>query len=141
MIIKGRFIGNAPYFVAHLQSTHFQGITWLLVDTGASRTTLLDYDVRQLRVPPQALHPIPMLTGIGGSVPSFLVRDVEIALASDSGMVVLQQDLYAVQHDLNQLSSEQVRQILRLPSVLGRDVISHFRFTYDYQARIVQLER
>ena len=33
MIIRGRFIGDAPYFAVHLRSAYFQGLVWLLVDT------------------------------------------------------------------------------------------------------------
>jgi hypothetical protein len=34
MIIRGRFIGDAPYFAVHLRSAYFQGLVWLLADTG-----------------------------------------------------------------------------------------------------------
>ncbi|MBI3329852.1 MAG: hypothetical protein HYZ81_24485 [Nitrospinae bacterium] len=57
MIIRGRFVGDAPYFASHLRSTHFQGLVWFLADTGASRTTLLDRDARLLGIPTQALEP------------------------------------------------------------------------------------
>lgn len=72
---------------------------------------------------------------------SFLVRDVDITLASDKGDVVLRQDLWVVQHDLEQLPPEEVARILRLPSVLGRDLINRFHFTCDYRVGIAQLER
>lgn len=142
MIIRGRFIGDGPYFALHLRTAHFQGLVWMLADTGASRTTLLDRDVRLLGIPAVALEPASLpIVGIGGSVRSFLVRDVDITLASDEGDVVLQQDIWVVQHDLGQLPPEEVSRILRLPSVLGRDLINRFHFTCDYQAGIVQLER
>jgi hypothetical protein len=142
VIIRGRFIGDSPYFAVHLRSIHFQGLVWFLADTGASRTTLLDRDVRLLGISAVALEPALLpVVGIGGSVRSFLARDVEITMASDGGDVVLRQDLWVVQHDLAQLPPEEVSRILRLPSVLGRDVINRFRFTCDYQPGIVQLER
>lgn len=142
MIIRGRFIGDAPYFVVHLRSARFQGLVWLLADTGASRTTLLDRDIRVLGVPAEAMEPALLpIVGIGGSVRSFLVRDVEITLASDGGDISLRQDLWIVQHDLERLPSEEVSRILRLPSLLGRDLINRFRFRCDYQSGIVQLER
>jgi hypothetical protein len=94
VIIQGRFIGDAPYFAAQLRSAYFEGLVWFLADTGASRTTLLDRDARLLRIAAAALNPalLPMV-GIGGSVRSFVVRDVEITLASDEGGVIQQQDL------------------------------------------------
>ena len=142
MIVQGRFIGDSPYFPIHLRSQHFQGLVWLLADTGASRTTLLDRDVRILRIPARALEPASMpLVGIGGSVRSFLVREAEITMVSDEGDVMFQDDLWVVQHDLGRLPPEEVARILRLPSVLGRDLINRFHFTCDYQAGIVKLER
>ena len=114
----------------------------MLADTGASRTTLLDRDARLLGIPAEALEPALLpIVGIGGSVRSFLVRDVEITLASDEGIVALHQDLWVVQHDLGQLPPDEVSRILRLPSVLGRDLINRFHFTCDYQGGIVQLGR
>lgn len=142
MIIRGRFVGDAPYLAAHLRSKQFHGLIWLLADTGASRTTLLDRDVRLLGISTGALVPSLLpIVGIGGSVRSFLVKEVEITLASDEGDFVLQQDLWVVQHDLEQLPPEEVARILRLPSVLGRDLINRFHFTCDYQTGIVKLER
>jgi len=142
MIVRGRFIGDVPYFGVHLRSAYFQGLVWLLVDTGASRTTILDRDVRLLGIPAEALEPALLpIVGIGGSVRSFMVRDVEITLASDEGDAVLRQDLWVVQHDLGQLPPEEASRILRLPSVMGRDLINRFHFTCDYQAGTVRLER
>lgn len=37
-------IGNATYFPVRLGRGEFEGMVWLLADTGASRTTLLDRD-------------------------------------------------------------------------------------------------
>jgi len=142
MIIRGRFIGDAPYFAVHLRSAYFQGLVWLLADTGASRTTILDRDVKLLGIPAEALEPALFpIVGIGGSVRSFLIRDVETGLAAEEGDVVIRQDLWIVQHDLGQLPPEEVSRILRLPSVMGRDMLNRFHFTCDYQAGIVRLER
>lgn len=141
MIIRGRFIAGAPYLAVHLQSIHFHGLVWFLVDTGASRTTLLDRDTRLLKIPIEALEPTMLpLVGIGGTVRSFLARDVEITLASDEGDVGFRQDVWVAQHDLAQLPPDEASRILRLPSVLGRDLMNRFRFTCDYQAGIVELE-
>ena len=143
MIIRGRFIGDAPYFALHLRAEHFQGLVWMLADTGASRTLLLDRDVRSLGIPPMVLEPtVGTLVGIGGSVRSFSVRGVEITWASDEGYDQLPgQELWVVQHDLEQLPAGEASRLLRLPSVLGRDILNRFSFTCNYRRGIVQLER
>lgn len=140
MIVRGRFIGEAPYFAAHLRSVSFEGLVWFLADTGASRTTMLDRDVRLLNIAAEALEPALLpIVGIGGSVRTFLLRDVNIRLSAEEGDVIFRQDLWIVKHDLGQLPPEEVSRILRLPSVMGRDLINRFHFTYDYKAGIVEL--
>jgi hypothetical protein len=142
LIVRGRFTADAPYFSIHLNSPHFHGSVQFLADTGASRTVLLDRDRRLLRIPAQALEPTRLpAVGIGGSVRSFIVRDAGFTVVSDAGDVVLRQDLWVVQHDLQRLPPSEAARILGLPSVLGRDLINRFRFTCDFQAGIVQLER
>ena len=142
MIIQGHFIGDAPYFAAHLKAIHFEGFVWFLADTGASRTILLDRDLRLLKVPSQALEPALLsVTGIGGSVRSFAIGRVKLTFASDEGEMVLQRDLSVVQHDLDRMPPEEVSRILRLPSILSRDLINLFQFRCNYQSGIVQLER
>lgn len=81
------------------------------------------------------------IVGIGGSVNSLFVKNVEITMASDEGDFVCQQNLWVVKHDLTNISSEESASILRIPSVMGRDLISQFQFIYDYKAKIVELRR
>jgi hypothetical protein len=142
VIIRGRFIGDAPYFAVHLRSSHFQGIVWFLADTGASRTTLLDRDVALLGIPAKALEAASLpVVGIGGSVRSFLVRDVELTFVSNGEDVVLRQNIWVVQHDLATLPPQEASRILRLPSLLGRDVMNRFHLSRHYNIRTVHLER
>lgn len=113
-----------------------------MADTGAARTTLLDRDIRNLKVPLEALEPAEIaIVGIGGSVRSFVLRNVEIAFATSKGDFLLRQDIWVTQHDLEQLPPEEASRILRLPSVLGRDIINKFRLTCDYSVGEVLLKR
>jgi len=64
-----------------------------------------------------------------------------MAFATDEGDFSLEQDIRVAQHDLDRLPPDEVSRILRLPSVLGRDVINRFRLTCDYTAGKVSLER
>jgi hypothetical protein len=81
------------------------------------------------------------VVGVGGSVRSFQIRDVDVTLASDAGDWVVRQDVWVVQHDLQRLPPDEVARILRLPSVMGRDMINQFHFACDYHAGIVELSR
>jgi hypothetical protein len=117
-------------------------MVWMLADTGASRTILLDRDVRSLRIPAGSLEPSSLaIVGIGGSVRSFLIPAVDVTWASDEGDVTERLNLSAAQHDLDRLPPEEASRILRLPSVLGRDLLNRFRFVCDYRSGTVRLER
>ena len=142
MRIRGRFIGGAPYFAVYLRSIYFQGSVWFLADTGASRTTLLDRDVKILGIAIESLEvSMVPIVGVGGSVRSFIAKEVEFTFFSDQGEVSYRQDLWVVQHDLDQLPPEEVSRILRLPSVLGRDFLNRFLFFYDYPKGVLYLEK
>lgn len=142
MIVRGRFIGDAPHFAVYLRSAGFEGMVWMLADTGASRTILLDRDVRTLRIPPTAFEPSTLpIVGIGGSVRSFSIPAVDVTWASDEGDLTERLELWVAQHDLDQLPPTEASRILRLPSVLGRDLLNRFRFTCDYRSGNVTLER
>jgi hypothetical protein len=140
--IRGRFIGDAPYFAAHISGAGFHGLIWFLADTGASRTTLLDRDTRSLGILPEILTPAPVpIVGIGGSARTFLIRDVSFRFHAYDEEIELRQDLWVVQHDLERVPSEEAARILRLPSLLGRDLINQFRFASEYRSGIVDLSR
>ncbi|HIE25909.1 TPA: hypothetical protein EYP66_01325 [Candidatus Poribacteria bacterium] len=82
------------------------------------------------------------IIGTGGSVRSFVLQDVEITFVTSEGdLLWLRQDIWVVQHNLDQLPPDEVSRILRLPSVMGRDIINHFRLTCDYCVGEVLLER
>ena len=142
MIIQGRFISDAPFFAAYLRSLKFEGFVWLLADTGSSRTTLLDRDVKLLKILSSEMVPASLpIVGVGGSVRSFHIKNVYITLVANKGEVVLSQDIFIVQHDLERIPPEEVSRILRLPSVMGRDIISQFHLIYNYRDGIVLLEK
>jgi hypothetical protein len=139
--IAGRFVGAAPYFAAHVSTTRFHGLVWFLADTGASRTTILDRDFSLLRIPPEDLQPSPLpMVGIGGSVRAFSLRDVELVFAGDGGEHRIRHDLWVVRHDLERIPPEETARILRLPSVLGRDIINRFRLDCDYRTGRIRME-
>jgi hypothetical protein len=140
LTILGRFVGGAPYFAALIEAGGFRGFLWLLADTGASHTTLLDRDIARIGIPVSALEPAP-LVGIGGSTRSFVLGRVRLTFHSDEGEEVLMQDVWAVQHDLERLPPEEVARIVRLPSLVGRDIMKAFSFRCDCRTGVVGLER
>lgn len=142
MIVRGYFVRGAPYFPVYLHTASFHGAVLLLADTGASRTVILDRDARALAIPAHALTPAPRsIVGVGGSVRSSVVLNVRITLASDMGDFVVRQDLSVIQHDFRSLSPAEAGRILRLPSVMGRDLINQFQLLCDYPSRLLELRQ
>jgi len=142
MIIPGRFVGNVPFFPVVVCFEGRETLIQLLADTGSSRTVILDSDFDALRIPPEKLVPMAYpLTGIGGSVRSYVLPGAVLSFTSSNGAYGVQQNLAVIQHDLDVLSPEESERVLRLSSVLGRDIISSFRFVCDFPSGTVRLEQ
>lgn len=98
------------------------GSVSFLVDTGADSSALHTGDVRRLQIDVSKLKNPTKLNGIGGTAVYYqedvLLVFVEPKLAVHAYRLVLE-----VAHP--------TQRTLRLPSILGRDVIDRWRMTYD----------
>ncbi len=107
------------------------------MDTGASRTTLLDKDAIFLGLDYRNLKKHNQnVSGIGGSVETFTIDDTILILGSKQ----IHLPVLVVRHPLGNLNKEDKIKILRIPSLLGRDVINRFRLIFDKQENKVILE-
>jgi len=119
----------------------------LLVDIGASVTTLLDGDASRLGITidyaRSCLKPAPhRVVGIGGVAETYVIEGVKLTLTSEEGMEVSETlNLHVALHDPRTLSDEERELILRLPSILGRDVINRYRLHFDANRGEVYLEK
>ena len=119
----------------------------LLIDTGASATTILDSDAGRfgitLEYARENLRPAPRkVLGIGGVAETYMIEGAELTLTQEDGLEVGEAlDLYIVLHDPETLSDEVRGLILRLPSLLGRDLINRYRLYIDAGRDEVYLER
>lgn len=138
MIITARLIQRrndthpSPHISVVLQGQSFSGFVTFLIDTGADCTILQDKHVQILGIPPMALHPAPSgLTGVGGNSGASIVQNVDITFTTDTGSHTLNQDIWVMSPSQSAAA---------LPAVLGRDIINQFKFTYDFNSRLAQLE-
>jgi len=81
------------------------------------------------------------MPGIGGHAPAFLLRGVELVFPTTDGEEVIRHDVCAVRHQVAGLPPQLRERILNMPSILGRDIISGFRFVYEHATVTVLLER
>ena len=138
-MISGFFRNGAGFVNAHLISEKLgMGETIeFLVDTGASRTTLLDKDVICLGIKYDKLRRYEQdLSGIGGSVETYVVDD-SLLLFGECAMKI---PVFVARHPLETMDKEERIKILRFPSILGRDVINRFRLIFDKETEKILMD-
>ncbi len=107
-----------------------------LVDTGASRTTLLDKDAIYLDLDYNKLSKYrENLSGIGGSINTYVIEDASLIIGS------AQMDIPVMvgKHPIEKMTKEELIRTLRIPSLLGRDVINRFRLIFDKEKEELDL--
>ena len=122
--VEGRMPRRARQGVGQLAPAAAEGDR----DTGAMRTALLDQDRLRLRISTQSLPRAPRdVVGVGGSVPTYLL-DAELLLKTDGhGLELGKREILVVEHDLEALTEPTANRVLRLPSVLGLEVLRDHR--------------
>lgn len=115
---------NAPFIEARLIVPRLDvgGSDWFLVDTGADETLLSGGDALRLRLDPGKLLLGKDFRGIGGVERCFEERAI---------LVFTEQDGAGVIYTLALNISPATAGMRPLPSLLGRDIISRWRMTYD----------
>lgn len=104
-MITGFFKGDAGYINAHIisQSLGIDETVEFLVDTGASRTTLIDKDVIFLGLDYNSLKKHSQnVSGIGGSVETYIIDDTTLILGSKQ----IHLPIFVVRHALESLNKE-----------------------------------
>ncbi|MGQ9641231.1 MAG: aspartyl protease family protein [Candidatus Bathycorpusculaceae bacterium] len=123
-------IFEAAYVVAVLEceALRIRDTVEFLVDTGASRTTICDKDVVRLGIDFSKLEKLSEgMLGIGGLVDTYVLRDVKLTFRRENGeshMEVFDR-IYVLKHAV------QDERIMRIPSILGRDMLNKHAFVYD----------
>jgi len=115
----------------------------LHIDTGAATSILLDKDVRRLRVDAEKLKVAERsLVGIGGQVRTYVIDDATLVFRAENGQGIIEKlRLFVGVHDLDRLPPEQREIMLRLPSLLGRDIIYRAKLVLDKSQNEIYLDR
>ena len=100
----------------------------LLVDTGASRTTILDKDAIRLGLDFTKLEKLSEgMLGIGGTVNTYILKDVKLIFRREDKKSHTEnlERIYILKHpNLNE-------KIMRIPSILGRDILNKHTLIYN----------
>ncbi|MGI8550803.1 MAG: aspartyl protease family protein [Dehalococcoidia bacterium] len=106
------------------------GVVPFLVDTGADFIPLAPSQADQLRIDLSRLHVAERIAGIGGAMPTYycasILRFSNISLELRLRVLV-------------PVGKAQRTALTRIPSVLGRDVLSHFALFLEERTRRVLL--
>ena len=99
-----------------------------LIDTGATKTTILDRDAVTMGISYVKLSKLRQpLIGLGGLVETYVARDATLHFRTDQGVEHKEvlTELLVVKH------KKVDENIMRIPSVLGRDVLNKYKLVYD----------
>lgn len=123
-------IFEAAYVAAVLESKapNMHETVELLVDTGASRTTILDKDAIRLGLDFTKLEKLSeSMLGIGGLVDTYILKNVKLIFRREDKKSHTEnlERIYVLKHpNLNE-------KIMRIPSILGRDILNKHALIYD----------
>jgi len=113
------------------------------IDTGSSVTIVFDRDVELLGIDVGKLKRAETnVGGIGGMVDTYVIEDAELLFRTEDRKIRAETlRLFVGKHDLARLSPSESEIIMRVPSLLGRDIIQRFRLVCDKRKEKVYLER
>lgn len=123
---------DAPYidaFLSHPGLGIEQAIKFL-VDTGASKTHILDNDAARLKIDySQLTQQEEGTVGIGGVVETYVMPQVTLFFRTHNGKLHEEslKNIFVLNHHLEEMEKEERERIKLLPSILGRDVLNQFK--------------
>jgi len=108
-----------------------------LIDTGASRTTILDSDAIRLGIDYGKLQRFePGTAGIGGVVDTFIIPSARLLFRTEHGFHKEElREIFVLKHVAEEGEIEE--RIRRLPSLLGRDVLNKYGLVLLKSDRLV----
>ena len=121
---------EAAYVAAILESKtlHIYATLEFLVDTGATRTTISDKDAIRLCIDYMTLEKLGEgMLGIGGTVDTYNLKDTKLIFHQENKKTheeTLERICVLKHPQLNE-------RILRIPSILGRDILNKYSLIYD----------
>jgi len=115
----------------------------LHIDTGASSTIILDKDVKYLKLNVKNLKKAERnIGGIGGLINTYTIDDAVIVFKTEEGKLHKEKlTLLVGVHMLDEVKEDEIKLLMRLPSLLGRDIIRKFRLLYDEKSNEVYMKR
>lgn len=127
-----RTVLNCPLF-------HVQSPVIFLIDSGASRTTILDSDAARIGIDYSKLKRFEQgTTGIGGIVDTYILPDVTLTFRTPDSLYEERfKEIFVLKHGTQ--DDKTLERVRKLPSLLGRDVINKYELVLNRREEIVLL--
>jgi len=108
-----------------------------LLDSGASRTTILDNDAVKLGINYSKLGKFEKgTTGIGGVEDSYILPEVRLIFRTTEGLYEEHmKEVFVLKHEVKDRETEE--RIKRIPSLLGRDFLDKYIVIFHRRTRTV----
>lgn len=124
---------EAPYVIAFLISDdlNIRKPVEFLIDTGASRTTILDSDAIRLGIDYSKLQRFKQGTvGIGGVVDTYILPNARLVFPIPDGVHEERiKEVFVLKHIIKDKRMEE--RIKKIPSLLGRDFLNRYTLALD----------
>ncbi len=135
-MLSGRFgeSSGRPYMSArvHIPKFDLAGNVSFIFDTGADKTVLMPVDAMTLGIDYSLLSNPSESFGIGGSVLTY-VEPARVAFVDINGRLIYGYNIQLLIH-------HPTPEAMRVPSLLGRNIIDRWRVTYDKSAASLSAE-
>jgi hypothetical protein len=134
-MIKGRF-GNTsgrPYIDGYLEIPHLsvRGNISFVLDTGSDCTVLMPLDANRLRLDYARLVGSPQDESQG-----FNGRSVDFVVPAS--LIIREETAFAHGYEIDLRVPEPKDGTDDIPSILGRDILDHWRFTIDRKSSVIE---
>jgi aspartyl protease len=124
-MLKGRFgnTSSAPYLEGQLVIPRLgvKGLVSFLVDTGADKALIMPADGIRLGIDYGRLHSPQNYIGIGGNT----------KIHSEQALVTFSEARFVYTYNVKIGISAALPDLMKAPSLLGRDIINRWKMTYD----------
>lgn len=140
MIIKGTWGEfEAPYLIALFicDEQSIKKPIEFLIDTGASKTTILDNDAIRLNIDYSKLKRLEEgTTGIGGTVDAYIIPNVRLMFRIREGVHKEKfEQIFVIKHIIKDKEMEE--RIRKIPSLLGRDFLNKYTLALNRKKKSV----
>jgi len=130
---------DAPMVLAFLvcEKLGIRSTIKFLVDTGSSKTIILDKDAERLNLDFSGLGKVGKKSvGVGGIVDTYFIPGIKLLFLADRGIHTETIDrVFAIKHEFE--DKKTAEKMKKIPSLLGRDILDKYTLVISKKKKLV----